>query len=146
MDLGDATVGGSPPPLRSTKGHQALVLARVAGTQDEQLEHTENLTGDFRIDNGIAKVDVGGQNAVFVDVGTTIESDLAPGPQVASTVDLLHLDDSITSVETPGADAYAAMIDQFADVVQHGARSLWGPDESRLLARWIEALLAAAAR
>ena len=76
----------------------------------------------------------------------TIESDLAPGPQVASTVDLLHLDDSITSVETPGADAYAAMIDQFADVVQHGARSLWGPDESRLLARWIEALLAAAAR
>jgi hypothetical protein len=32
------------------------------------------------------------------------------------------------------------MLDQFADVVRHGAVARWGGSESRLLARWIDAL------
>jgi hypothetical protein len=39
-----------------------------------------------------------------------------------------------------GADAYGEMLDQFAAVVNEGAAPLWGAAESRLLARWIDAL------
>jgi RND superfamily putative drug exporter len=54
---------GSPPPLKSNEGAQALVLARVSGTQDEILETTERLAPDYRISNDVATVDVGGQSA-----------------------------------------------------------------------------------
>jgi hypothetical protein len=37
-------------------------------------------------------------------------------------------------------DAYGEMLDQFAAVVNEGAAPLWGAAESRLLARWIDAL------
>ena len=42
-----------------------------------------------------------------------------------------------------GADAYGEMIDQFA-AVTCGATPLWGATESRLSARWIDAILHAA--
>ncbi len=64
----------------------------------------------------------------------------APGPIEASTVDVLRLDESLLSLPAAGADAYGEMLDQFADVVRSGAAPRWGAAESRLLARWIEAL------
>lgn len=82
---------GSPPPLRSENGDQALILARVSGTQDEILEHTETLTPDYRIDNAVASVDVGGQSAVFVEVGETIEGDLARAEAISFPITLLLL-------------------------------------------------------
>ena len=82
---------GSPPPLRSENGDQALILARVSGTQDEILEHTENLTPDYRIDNAVASVDVGGQSPVFVEVGETIEGDLARAEAISFPITLLLL-------------------------------------------------------
>ena len=82
---------GSPPPLKSVEGDQALVLARVAGTQDEILEKTEALTPDYRISNDVAKVDVGGQSAVFVEVGETIEGDLARAEAISFPVTLILL-------------------------------------------------------
>jgi NDP-hexose-3-ketoreductase len=65
---------------------------------------------------------------------------MAPGPDEASTVTVEHADDRITTHQAAGADAYGEMIDQFADVVQRGGTPRWGATESRLLARWIEAL------
>jgi putative drug exporter of the RND superfamily len=82
---------GSPPPLASTAGDQALVLARVEGTQDQILERTEALTPDYRVENDIAKVDVGGQAAVFVEVGETIEGDLARAEAISFPVTLVLL-------------------------------------------------------
>lgn len=82
---------GSAPPLKSEKGHQALVLARVGGDQDEILEKVEALTPDYRIDNDIATVDVGGQAPVFVEVGETIEGDLARAEAISFPVTLLLL-------------------------------------------------------
>ncbi|MCU1359647.1 MAG: oxidoreductase [Ilumatobacteraceae bacterium] len=73
----------------------------------------------------------------------TIPSDLAPGPLEASTVDIVHLDDSVTSFPAAGADAYGEMLDQFAAVTA-GSTPLWGESQSRLLARWIDLLLTAA--
>lgn len=84
----------------------------------------------------------------LVLVGThgsiTIESDLAPGPLEPSTVQVVHRDDSITEHHAPGADSYGNMLDQFAAVVAGREAALWGAPESRLLARWIEALHRAA--
>jgi predicted dehydrogenase len=69
-----------------------------------------------------------------------IPSYMAPGPEVASVVTIEHSDDTTTEHPSPGADAYGEMLDQFADVVQHGATPLWGASHSTLLAQWIEAL------
>src|SRR5207249_2512972 len=35
---------GSPPPLRSHDGHQALVLARIAGTDDQVRDRMKQLS------------------------------------------------------------------------------------------------------
>jgi predicted dehydrogenase len=83
----------------------------------------------------------------FVLTGTqgriTIPDWFAPGPEEPSTVDVLRLDESVEQIPVPGVNAYGAMLDQFADVVRHGATPVWGAAESRLLARWIDALHAA---
>ena len=82
---------GSPPPLKSNEGNQALVLARIAGTQDEILDKTERLAPDYRISNHVATVDVGGQSAVFVEVGETIEGDLARAEAISFPITLILL-------------------------------------------------------
>ena len=69
-----------------------------------------------------------------------IPSYMAPGPLEPSVVTIERRDDSISEHHAAGADAYGEMLDQFADVVQHGATPRWGAAESRLMARWIEAL------
>jgi D-xylose 1-dehydrogenase (NADP+, D-xylono-1,5-lactone-forming) len=74
----------------------------------------------------------------------SITSDLAPGPTEPSVVQVVHRDDSITEYPVAGANAYGEMIDQFAAVVEGRESAIWGADESRLLARWIEALHTAA--
>lgn len=84
----------------------------------------------------------------FVLTGTegriTIPDWFAPGPEEPSTVDVLRLDESVEQIPVAGLNAYGAMLDQFADVVRHGATPRWGATESRLLARWIDALRDAA--
>ena len=82
---------GSPPPLRSVEGDQALILARVAGTQDEMLDRAELLMEEYRTSNDIATVDVGGQNVVFVAVGQTIEDDLKRAELISFPVTLILL-------------------------------------------------------
>ncbi len=69
----------------------------------------------------------------------TIESNLAPGPTEPSTVPFMHLDDTVVEHPADGADAYGEMIDAFARTID-GEPSRWGAAESRLLARWIDAL------
>ena len=59
--------------------------------------------------------------------------------------DVLRLDESVEQIPVPGLNAYGAMLDQFADVVRDGATPVWGAAQSRLLARWIDALHAASA-
>jgi D-xylose 1-dehydrogenase (NADP+, D-xylono-1,5-lactone-forming) len=64
----------------------------------------------------------------------------APGPDDDSVVEVFRLDESVLALPAGGADAYGEMLDQFADVVQRGDSPRWGASESRLLARWIDAL------
>jgi D-xylose 1-dehydrogenase (NADP+, D-xylono-1,5-lactone-forming) len=70
--------------------------------------------------------------------------DMAPGPLDATEVRVLDRADDVLTRRAPGVDAYASMLDQFADVVLDGRDPVWGERESRLLARWLEGLLTAA--
>ncbi len=63
-----------------------------------------------------------------------------PGPGEPSSIDVLRRDESVHTIGTAGVNAYGEMLDQFADVARHGATPRWGASESKLLARWIEAL------
>jgi len=85
----------------------------------------------------------------FILTGTegqiTIPDWFAPGPAEESMIDVLRRDESVRAIVAPGVNAYGEMLDQFADVVHHGATPRWGATESRLLARWIDALHAASA-
>jgi predicted dehydrogenase len=68
-----------------------------------------------------------------------------PGPEEPSEVTVAHRDGTESRVACAGANAFARMIDQFADVVHGAAAPLWGPTQSRLLARWLQAIHLAAA-
>ncbi len=82
---------GNPPPLRSAKGDQALVLARIAGDEDEVDERIADLSEQLTRDGDVIDVGVGGFAEVFRQIGTTIEGDLARAESVALPITLLLL-------------------------------------------------------
>lgn len=67
---------GSPPPLRSHDGSQALILGRIPGTQNEVNKILDDLSPKYGASNGVVTVDVGGFGEVFRQVTHQIESDL----------------------------------------------------------------------
>ena len=79
------------PPLRSTDGTRALLLAVVGGEGDEQdaaIEEVRDLAADAP--PGITAA-VGGEEAADLDIATTIESDLARAELIAIPITLLLL-------------------------------------------------------
>ena len=82
---------GNAPPLRSTQGHQALVLARIAGDEDEIGDRISELSPELTRDGDVIDVGVGGYAEVFRQVGTTIEEDLAKAEGVALPITMLLL-------------------------------------------------------
>ncbi|MCW2667009.1 MAG: putative superfamily drug exporter [Frankiales bacterium] len=68
---------GRPPTLRSRDGSAALVLARLTGTEDEQVARVEELGAAYAGTSGALRVQVGGKVEVFRQVGDTIKRDLA---------------------------------------------------------------------
>ena len=86
---------GSPAPLKSSKGalkdRQALVLARIDGTQDEQRDVADVLGPKYaRTIDGVT-VRVGGFSEIFRQVGTQIEKDLARAESIAFPITLILL-------------------------------------------------------
>src|ERR671916_493097 len=82
---------GSPPPLRSEGGDDALVLAFVDGDEDQVEETVADLSERYEGEQDGLEVAVGGRDAVFHEVGTTIESDLARAESIAVPLTLLFL-------------------------------------------------------
>jgi RND superfamily putative drug exporter len=79
------------PPLKSTKGHQALVLARVAGTDDVVDTRVGELTPKYVGSDGTITVAAGGIGPLFREVSKTIERDLAKAELIAIPITLLLL-------------------------------------------------------
>jgi len=63
-------------PLRNEDGDQALVLARLTGTEDEQIERVEQLGPEYDGEVEGLQVGLGGEIEVFRQIGDTIERDL----------------------------------------------------------------------
>src|SRR5438105_1511258 len=66
---------GSPPPLQSKNGAQALVLAYISGTDDHVRERAGEMMTKYTRANNMISVAVGGQAAVFKQVGDRVEED-----------------------------------------------------------------------
>lgn len=85
------TAGGAAP-LRSEDGSQALVLARITGTEDEIDARAEELGPVYQgADTELLEVEVGGFAQVFTEVGAQIESDLVRAELIAFPVTLILL-------------------------------------------------------
>ena len=82
---------GNAPPLRSNDGSQALVLARIGGSQNNMIERIEEMAPDYEGSMGPVEVEIGGQAQVFSQVGTTIEEDLARAETLSLPVTLILL-------------------------------------------------------
>ncbi len=85
---------GSPPSLRSADGARALILLRFPGDADDPLRAErvatviEELSG-LELDG--VTVELAGQEAVFAQVGETIEGDLARAESIAIPLTLILL-------------------------------------------------------
>jgi len=82
---------GSPPPLKSKDGRQALVLARISGNDDQVRDHIKEISPAFTQDGPVVKVGVGGFAEVFRQVGTQIEHDLKIAEGIALPITLILL-------------------------------------------------------
>jgi RND superfamily putative drug exporter len=82
---------GSPTPLRADDATSALVLARVDGTEDEIRDRVDEIRETFSADDGDVTVGVSGREAVFAEMGETIESDLARAELIAFPLTLILL-------------------------------------------------------
>jgi RND superfamily putative drug exporter len=82
---------GNAPPLRSDHGDRALVLARLAGDQNQVNERVEGLVGKYTRHDAEITVAVGGYSAVFREVGDTIEDDLVRAESIALPITLILL-------------------------------------------------------
>ena len=82
---------GNAPPLRSIDEDTALVLARVTGDETLVEERIALIEEELSGQQGAYDVLIGGREAVFADVGSTIESDLLRAELIAVPLTLLLL-------------------------------------------------------
>jgi putative drug exporter of the RND superfamily len=84
---------GSPQPLRSTNGRQALVLARIGGDDEQVRDTIKELSPRYTLNgsNGPITVQVGGQAEVFRQVGTQVEEDLRKAETITFPIVLVLL-------------------------------------------------------
>jgi putative drug exporter of the RND superfamily len=82
---------GSPPPLRSNDGDQALVLATIAGDEDEVAERIKELSPRYTRSGQAVTVAVGGFAEVFRQVSTQIEHDLVRAELISLPIVLVLL-------------------------------------------------------
>ena len=82
---------GSPPPLRADDSSSALVLGRINGSEDEIRDRVDTIRDELTFDDGTIKVGVSGREAVFAEMGETIEKDLALAEMIAFPITLILL-------------------------------------------------------
>ena len=80
---------GSPPPLRSKDGRQALVLASLRGDEDQVLDAAGDLSPRYTRDDAAITVRVGGFGEVFRQVNSQVEEDLLRAELIAFPITLL---------------------------------------------------------
>ena len=86
------TLGGAPP-LRSTSGSRALVLARIAGDDTDAIDwlHDHRSAYEYTAADGTISVAVSGITAAYEEVSRTVESDLVRAERIAFPITALGL-------------------------------------------------------
>lgn len=102
-----------PPPLASSDGTQALVLACVLGDEDEVSARMEELTASYTRDGAVLHVAVGGSAEAFRQVGDTIEADLVRAETITLVL-LLFVFRSVVAALLPLAVGAVAVLGTFA--------------------------------
>ncbi|MFM8857516.1 MAG: MMPL family transporter [Actinomycetota bacterium] len=82
---------GNAPTLRSTGGDTALVLVQLTGDEEFVEEQLTLINDEFTGTQGSFEVLLGGSDAVFADIGHTIESDLLRAELIAVPLTLILL-------------------------------------------------------
>jgi RND superfamily putative drug exporter len=82
---------GRVAPLRSTDGDAAIVVARLAGDDDDVAEATERLQDELGTQAGPLELGYSGRGPVFSAVSTTIEGDLSRAESIAVPTTLVLL-------------------------------------------------------
>jgi RND superfamily putative drug exporter len=82
---------GSPRPLESNDGTQALVLARMAGDDDRVRERIRDLSPRYTFSNDLIDVGVTGRAEVFRQVGDQVEEDLRRAETITFPVVMILL-------------------------------------------------------
>lgn len=82
---------GNAPSLRGSSGDTALVLARLLGDEEFVDEQLTLIDEQFTGTQGGFEVLLGGSDAVFADIGHTIESDLLRAELIAIPLTLILL-------------------------------------------------------
>jgi RND superfamily putative drug exporter len=80
---------GSPPPLRSTDGRQALVVAALRGGEEDEHDAAEELSPRYSGSQGPITVGVGGFAETFRQVNEQVEEDLLRGELLAFPIVLV---------------------------------------------------------
>jgi RND superfamily putative drug exporter len=81
----------SAPPLRARNGRSALVVATIAGNDDQVNKRVNTIADRFTFANPTITVAVGGQAQVFRQVGDQIEKDLLRAEAIAVPITLVLL-------------------------------------------------------
>ena len=82
---------GNAPTLRSDDGDTALVLVRLGGDEEFVEEQLAIIDEEFTGTQGGFDVVLGGSEAVFADIGSTIEGDLLRAEMIAIPLTLILL-------------------------------------------------------
>jgi RND superfamily putative drug exporter len=82
---------GNAPSLASTDGSQAMILARITGSDDAVRDRVKQLAAPYTIDDRTLTVGVGGRAQVFNQVGSQVESDLQKAERISIPITLLLL-------------------------------------------------------
>jgi putative drug exporter of the RND superfamily len=82
---------GSPAPLRSKAGDRALLLARVDGSDAQIKDAIASIRTEVAGAHGALEVGLGGQQAVFSDVGSQVQHDLERAESIAVPITLVLL-------------------------------------------------------
>ena len=82
---------GAPPPLRSTEGDHALVLARIEGDDRDVDDALAAVHDTLEGEQGAVTVGLSGREPVFAEIGETIEQDLVRAEAIVIPITLILL-------------------------------------------------------
>jgi RND superfamily putative drug exporter len=82
---------GGAPPLRSSDGTQAMVLARITGSDDTVRDRVKEISPAFTQQDATVTVQVGGRAEIFRQVGTQVEKDLQKAEAISIPITMLLL-------------------------------------------------------